>query len=286
MTADASRRLLSMDLDDDDEREDLDEWGNRAALTAPPSASAALSIPELFARQVSRAPDAVAVSFGDRAVTYRELDDTSNRLAHLLVDRGVAPGQRVGLVFPRSAEAIVAILGVLKTGAAYVPVDPAVPDARLDFVLGDAAPAVAVTTAELAGRLAGRELMVVDVGEIDASVPNGQPGTTLPAVHSDDVAYLIYTSGTTGTPKGVAIPHRNVTRLLDAIDARMPLSADLVWTQCHSLAFDFSVWEIWGALLRGGRVVVVPESVAGSPEEFNALLVAERVSVLSQTPSA
>ncbi|MGE2692958.1 AMP-binding protein, partial [Mycolicibacterium pulveris] len=147
MTADASRRLLSMDLDDEDELEDLDEWGNRAALTAPPLPSAASSIPELFAQQVSRTPDAGAVSLGDSALTYRELDEASNRLARLLIDRGVRPGQRVGLLFPRSVEAVVAILGVLKTGAAYVPVDPAVPDARLDFVFGDAAPVAAVTTA-------------------------------------------------------------------------------------------------------------------------------------------
>ncbi|MET4428512.1 amino acid adenylation domain-containing protein [Mycolicibacterium sp. 624] len=281
MTADASRRLLSMDVDDEDDLAELDEWGNRAALSRP--AASSVSIPELFEAQVARTPEAVAVSFDGRDMSYRELDEAANRLAHLLVGRGAGPGQRVGLLFSRSVEAVVAILGVLKTGAAYVPVDPAVPDARMQFVLADSAPLVVVTTADLVYRLDGHELPVVDVA--DAALVSVS-GSALPVSSADDVAYLIYTSGTTGVPKGVAIPHRNVARLLDAIDTRLELSAGQVWTQSHSLAFDFSVWEIFGALLHGGRLVVVPESVARSAEEFHALLVEQRVGVLSQTPSA
>ena len=200
------------------------------------------------------------MTFEGRSMTYRELDEAANRLAHLLAGQGVGPGQCVALLLERSAEAIVAMLAVLKSGAAYLPIDPALPAARIGFMVADAAPIAAITTAGLAARLDGCDLLVIDVEDprIDT-----YPATRLPAPAPDDIAYLIYTSGTTGVPKGVAVTHHNVTHWSDSMPARLP--AEQVWAQWHSLAFDASVWEIWGALLHGGRLVVVPESVAGSP---------------------
>ena len=162
-----------------------------------------------------------------------------------------------------------AVLGVLKTGAAYVPIDAAHPRERIGFVLADAAPVVAVCTAGLGSRVGD----VVPVIEVDDPAVGVQPVTAPGVVAAGEVAYVMYTSGTTGVPKGVAVTHANVTRLIGSLDERLPKAG--VWPWCHSLAFDVSVWEIFGALLRGGRLVVVPEAVAGSPEEFHALLTAE-----------
>lgn len=162
-----------------------------------------------------------------------------------------------------------AILAVLKSGAAYLPIDPALPTTRIEFMLTDAAPVAAVTTAVLAHRLHGLGVPVLDV---DDPAVCTQPCTAPPMPSPEDLAHLIYTSGTTGVPKGVAVTQRNVVQLFDRLDIGVELAPGQVWTQFHSYAFDFSVWEIWGALLHGGRLVVVPDSVARTPEDFHDLL--------------
>ena len=162
----------------------------------------------------------------------------------------------MALLLPRSAEAIVAILAVIKTGAAYLPVDPAHPDDRIGFMLSDAAPLVAVTTDELRARLDGSGVTVIDIH--DPAIA-GQPATALEMPAPDDLAYMTYTSGTTGRPKAVAVTHHNVTQLVAGLHADLPAGPGQVWSQWHSLVFDVSVWEIWGALLHGGRLVVIPE---------------------------
>ncbi|WP_156763504.1 non-ribosomal peptide synthetase, partial [Mycobacterium scrofulaceum] len=280
MTADPGVRLSSIDVLQDGELTRLGEMGRWPVLEQPVTG---VSIPALFAEQVLRAPEAVALRFGEQSWTYREVDDASNRLAHLLIGYGAGPGECVGLVLPRSGAAIVAILAVLKTGAAYLPIDPALPDERIDFLLADSRPVAALTTTALRPRLNGHAFVVVDVEDprIDA-----QPSMELPAPAADNVAHIIYTSGTTGVPKGVAVTHHNITRLFDHLDVGFELGPNQVWTQCHSYAFDFSVWEIWGALAHGGRLVIVPDEIARSPEDLRALLIAEHVTVLSQTPSA
>ncbi|MGE2723098.1 AMP-binding protein, partial [Mycolicibacterium celeriflavum] len=145
-----------------------------------------------------------------------------------------------------------AMVGVLKSGAAYLPIDPMMPADRIAFMLADATPVAVLSTAELCSRLDGLGVMVIDVadGRID-----DQPSWALPEPAPDDLAHIIYTSGTTGTPKGVAVTHYNVVQLFESLDFGLPLDSEQVWTQFHSYSFDFSVWEIWGALLFGGRLV-------------------------------
>ncbi|XVQ08590.1 amino acid adenylation domain-containing protein [Spirillospora sp. CA-255316] len=264
----------TVDVLDPAERETiLTRWaggGTDTADTGTDTAAAGTgdgaTIPALFEARAAERPDAPAVTFEGRTWSYGEVNARANRLARYLIERGAGPERFVALRLPRSADLVVAILAVLKTGAAYVPIDPDYPAERIAHMLDDARP-----------------VLTLDAVEVPGDLPDTDPGVP---VSPGSAAYVIYTSGSTGWPKGVVVPHVNVVRLLGSTAGWFGFGADDVWTLFHSFAFDFSVWELWGALCHGGRVVVVPYLTSRSPGEFLELLERERVTVLNQTPSA
>ncbi len=238
-----------------------------------------------FERQVKRTPDAPALTFEGHTLTYAQLNERANRLAHYLRKRGARPDRLVGLCLSRSLELVVGILGILKSGAAYLPLDLAYPKERIAEILADAeAPLLLTLTRDVPQLPDHAEIIRID-GD-SAAIGTESAADPAPLAVPKNLAYVIYTSGSTGKPKGCEITHANVARLFTATEHWFHFAANDVWTLFHSHAFDFSVWEIWGALLYGGRVVVVPLETARSPAAFLRLLAAEKVTFLNQTPSA
>ncbi|WP_371663558.1 amino acid adenylation domain-containing protein [Streptomyces sp. NBC_00280] len=237
---------------------------------------------EAFAAVVAEFPDRVAVQDGERSWTYRQLDETAGQLAVALGAVTSEPGRTVGILLERSAWMVAAALAVLRTGSSYVPLDPETPPARLELIVEDAEPAALITSRVFAGQVPDGVPAVF----VDDPLPEAGTEAPEPTIDRDTRAYIIFTSGTTGRPKGVQVSHGNLLSLLAASEEVYDFGPEDVWPLFHSFAFDFSVWEMWGALLYGCRLVVVPAQTAKEPAAFRRLLREERITVLCQTPTA
>ncbi|MGB6244823.1 amino acid adenylation domain-containing protein, partial [Gordonia sp. (in: high G+C Gram-positive bacteria)] len=260
----------------------------QAELPAPvcETVNADRSLVELFTAAATRRAAATAVTAQGSSVTYAALAERSDAIAAGLVARGVRAGDLVGVATGRSTDLVASILGVLKAGAAYVPLDTSNPAERLAFIVADSGVHVVLTDASVADHdlwsTVGASVSVLDVADLNADGAAFAP-VSVPA---DAAAYVIYTSGSTGRPKGVVVSHRDVVTLMDTAAGDFEFRDDDVWTMFHSYAFDFTVWELWGPLLSGARLVIVDRDLARDPVAFLTLLSDEGVSVLSQTPSA
>ncbi|WP_033307828.1 amino acid adenylation domain-containing protein [Streptomyces iakyrus] len=247
----------------------------------------------LFDAAARRDPAATAVTQCGldgvtRSLTYGELSDRKDDLAAALRAAGVGPGKRVAVALPRSLEQVVALVAIVSAGGAYVPLDLAYPDERLEYVLADAAPQVVLVDrdqrdrcTELLTRAGVPAPVLVQGEEPPAAAPEPAPE---PDWHTP--AYVIYTSGSTGRPKGVVVPHSSVVSLLANTRPDMDFGPDDVWVQFHSFSFDFAVWELWGALVHGGELLVPEYALTRSPVDFHRLVRERGVTVLNQTPSA
>ncbi|VEP16803.1 Amino acid adenylation domain protein [Hyella patelloides LEGE 07179] len=281
IVANPNQKVSQLPLITPSEYQLLAEWNN-TKVEYPQDRS----IHQLFEAQVEKNPNAVAIKFEEQELTYAELNQRANQLAHYLQSLGVKPEVLVGICIERSLLMIIGILGILKAGGAYVPLNPAYPPERLAYMLDDSQVQVLVTHSNLVALLSEHQGQLVCLDRDEEVITQESQDNCLSEVNPKNLAYVIYTSGSTGLPKGVLVNHNNVGRLLAATESWFKFSPSDVWTLFHSYAFDFSVWEIWGALIYGGQLVIVPYWVSREPEAFYQLLCQERVTILNQTPSA
>ena len=239
-----------------------------------------------FEARVQQLPDAVAVVYKDEHLSYRELNARANQLARHLRTLGVGPDVLVAVCMDRSVEMMISVLGILKAGGAYLPLDPQYPRQRRQFMLQDAQSRLLLTKQRFVSELSADAAQPICLDTDWEDVARQSTANLVSQSQPHNLAYVIYTSGSTGTPKGTGVTHQNVMRLMSATGDWFEFSEQDVWTLFHSYAFDFSVWEMWGPLLYGGRLVVVPFDVSRSPELFCQLLHRQAVTVLNQTPSA
>jgi malonyl CoA-acyl carrier protein transacylase len=281
-----AQALSQLPLLTDAEQQQLLAW-NQTQTDYPKDQT----IVDLFQAQVEKTPDNIAVVFEDQQLSYQELNTKANQLAHYLMTFGVGTETLVGICVERSLEMVIGLLGILKAGAAYVPLDPDYPQERLQFMLEDSKVKVLLSQSNLLKRLpvSTETTVAAKVICLDSEweqIAAGSGDNPVRQSGPENLAYVIYTSGSTGQPKGVLIPHSNVTHLLTVTQSIFHFNNRDVWTLFHSYAFDFSVWEVWGALFYGGKLVVVPYCTTRSPEDFYDLLCTQGVTILNQTPSA
>src|SRR6185312_13203326 len=230
-------------------------------------------------------PEAIAAVFADQKISYAKLNGLANQWANYLRRQGVGPDDVIGVFVERSLDMILAMLAILKAGGAYLPIDRSYPRGRVTFMLADAKVKFVLSQTRLLSELPDLDAKILLLDD-DRLVAEESKANLISSITAENLAYVIYTSGSTGKPKGVAVTHSSVVHLFAATAPLFGFDREDVWTNAHSYAFDFSVWEIFGALLSGGRLVIVPRQVAQAPAEFLNLIRAEGVTILGQTPSS
>ena len=272
--------LSELSLLSEEEKNTTLHLNNQIDVSYPKSAT----IIDLFEAQVEKNPDSVAIVYEDDSLTYAELNNLSNILAYDLRSHGIGRNDIVGLMVDKNLDTVVGMLGILKSGGCYLPLDPNYPVGRIHYMLEDSQTAIVITDSENEELLAGttvKKILLEKVKDKDREVAN-----IVHMNHPEDMCYIIYTSGTTGNPKGVMVEHRNVVRLFYNDAFQFNFGATDVWTMFHSHCFDFSVWEMYGALLFGGKVIIIPALVARDPSRYIQVLRNHKVTVLNQTPTA
>ncbi|MEH2266221.1 amino acid adenylation domain-containing protein [Nostoc sp.] len=255
----------------------LVEWNN-TTIDYPKH----LCIHELFEVQVEKTPESIAVVFKEQQLTYQELNYRANKIAHYLQSLGVKPEVLVGICVERSLETIVGLLGILKAGGAYVPLDPTYPKERLSFIISDSQVQVVLTQEKFVEGLtaSGAKLVCLDTNR--ELIHQHSQENVNSNVTPDNLAYIIYTSGSTGTPKGVAVPHQAVNRLVCNTNYVQFVPSNRV-AQASNTSFDAATFEIWGSLLHGARLVIIPQNIVLSPQSFAAYIREQQISILFLT---
>ncbi len=241
---------------------------------------------ELFEKQAKDNPDNIALVYRDDKLTYKQLDEKANKLANYLIGQGIKERDFIGISLDRSLDTVIAILATLKAGAVYVPLDPELPEQRLSYICNDINVVHVITKSNFTNKFNQEKVKFIIVDEVNYVINKEKNSKPKVNIDRNDIAYVIYTSGSTGRPKGVKVTHYNVTRLFSSTEKMFNFNEKDVWTLFHSYAFDFSVWEIWGALFYGGKLIVVPYYTSRTPEQFHELIMTEGVTILNQTPSA